>query len=122
MHVFTQNKNLSLVITLSLTWPVSATQVTDDGHLVIPLDNAHRKPYEVIILGVLSKYQDTEQYWRIKELCAEGKVIVSVPALHSRKPPLHRTPSRSFAITKTETLILHSYSVPYCHQTSSQRY
>ena len=53
-------------------------KVTNNGELIFDLDSMHRKPYE--ILYIASKIENP--------LIPKNLSLISVPAAHSRKPPL----------------------------------
>ncbi|KAI9140359.1 MT-A70-domain-containing protein [Paraphysoderma sedebokerense] len=60
-------------------------KVTTSGELVMSIDSVHRKPYEILIIGVKSLCE--EKLSKVDGL--REKTIVSVPSKqHSRKPPL----------------------------------
>ena len=54
-------------------------KITDNGDLVLPLDSIHRKPYEPLIIGMISSSM---------RVLPSTKIFVSVPGKHSRKPPV----------------------------------
>ncbi|XP_072267460.1 N(6)-adenine-specific methyltransferase METTL4 [Pyxicephalus adspersus] len=63
-------------------------KITQSGDFVFPMESAHKKPYEILVLGCLSNSTAREPDL---DLCPipQHKVIVSVPCnLHSHKPPL----------------------------------
>uniref|UniRef100_UPI00398EB645 N(6)-adenine-specific methyltransferase METTL4 n=1 Tax=Pristiophorus japonicus TaxID=55135 RepID=UPI00398EB645 len=66
-------------------------KVTRHGEFVVPLDSAHKKPYEILVLG---RYKGSPEWAEGEPVTAtlpvpDRKLMVSVPcALHSHKPPL----------------------------------
>jgi N6-adenosine-specific RNA methylase IME4 len=72
-------------------------KVKEDGVMVSPLDLAHHKPYECLLLGYLPCQQllgtdNKDVHGGTADLKHEKPpdkfVIISVPGDHSRKPPL----------------------------------
>jgi len=68
-------------------------KVTDSGEFVSDLDSTHRKPYEVVMIGILqpppaSLSEENPSLASMYSLLPRDFVFVSVPGSHSRKPPL----------------------------------
>nr|XP_019943107.1 PREDICTED: methyltransferase-like protein 4 [Paralichthys olivaceus] len=66
-------------------------KVTTSGQFVFPLDSAHKKPYEVLVLGRYRPSADlsTSSSETSEVPVEDSRLIVSVPsALHSQKPSL----------------------------------
>ncbi|KAG0574784.1 hypothetical protein KC19_VG291000 [Ceratodon purpureus] len=71
-------------------------KVTAEGTMVSPLDLAHHKPYECLLLGYLpSKGGLSSEEENVPSLDSRGRVdlpdkyvLMSIPGDHSRKPPL----------------------------------
>ncbi|XP_067859041.1 N(6)-adenine-specific methyltransferase METTL4 [Heptranchias perlo] len=66
-------------------------KVTRRGEFVVPLDSAHKKPYEILVLGRYKGSPERQDGEPVAERVTvpDSKLIVSVPcALHSHKPPL----------------------------------
>jgi len=65
-------------ITYLTTW--IWVKVTNNGEPVLPIQAQNRKPYETLIIG----YKGYEE----SKISSENKLIISVPSIHSKKPPL----------------------------------
>ncbi|XP_018409023.1 PREDICTED: methyltransferase-like protein 4 [Nanorana parkeri] len=66
-------------------------KITQSGEFVFPMESAHKKPYEIMVLGCLIDDMDSAKREPDLDLCPipQHKIIVSVPcSLHSHKPPL----------------------------------
>ncbi|MEE6464353.1 hypothetical protein FKM82_006235 [Ascaphus truei] len=66
-------------------------KITRSGEFIFPLDSAHKKPYEILVLGQVQKQDPSTSRKPEMNLppIPEHKLIVSVPCtLHSHKPPL----------------------------------
>ncbi|KAK7100563.1 hypothetical protein V1264_023492 [Littorina saxatilis] len=79
--------------TLFPAWGVTSVarwhwlKVTQTGDLISSMDEGHKKPYEILLLGRFSSAGYDAETER-REV-PEKKVLVSVPcSLHSKKPPL----------------------------------
>ncbi|XP_040209966.1 N(6)-adenine-specific methyltransferase METTL4 isoform X1 [Rana temporaria] len=66
-------------------------KITQSGEFVFPMESAHKKPYEILVLGCLIDDMDStarEPDFNTSPI-PQHKIIVSVPCnLHSHKPPL----------------------------------
>ncbi|XP_063779626.1 N(6)-adenine-specific methyltransferase METTL4 isoform X2 [Pseudophryne corroboree] len=66
-------------------------KITQSGEFVFPINSAHKKPYEILVLGRLMNADTAVARETEKDLppIPQHKIIVSVPCkLHSHKPPL----------------------------------
>ncbi|XP_075069475.1 N(6)-adenine-specific methyltransferase METTL4 isoform X1 [Mixophyes fleayi] len=66
-------------------------KITRSGEFVFPIHSAHKKPYEIMVLGRLMNTDNSAARESEKDvpLFPQHKIIVSVPCkLHSHKPPL----------------------------------
>ncbi|KAM5157840.1 N(6)-adenine-specific methyltransferase METTL4 [Mantella aurantiaca] len=66
-------------------------KITQPGEFVFPMESAHKKPYEILVLGCLTDDKNSTARQPDPDLSAipQHKIIVSVPCnLHSHKPPL----------------------------------
>ena len=61
-------------------------KITSSGHLVGPLESEHRKPFEPLILGRIKSKSVPP---RVTSVVQDQQLIWSMPAQHSRKPPIH---------------------------------